>query len=73
MKCEMCGKETDGNYDGIPVCFEHYIDGTLKEWLKTKENEVWNGETCPDCGSPVIDKWSGVKCSNEECGWWFCY
>lgn len=28
-------------------------------------------EVCPECGEPIIEKWSGVKCS--ECDWWFCY
>jgi len=26
---------------------------------------------CPDCGSKLIEKWSGVKCS--ECDYWFCF
>jgi len=28
-------------------------------------------EVCPECGEPIIEKWSGVKCS--KCDWWFCY
>lgn len=30
-----------------------------------------SGEVCPECGEPVIEKWSGIKCS--KCDWWFCY
>lgn len=26
---------------------------------------------CPECGEPLIEKWSGVKCS--KCEYWFCY
>ena len=67
MKCEMCGKDTDGTYNGIPVCFEHYMDGTLKKWLNRKYDSV---DTCPECGKLLIDVWSGVQC---ECGYVFCY
>ena len=28
-------------------------------------------EVCPECGEPIIEKWSGVKCS--KCDWWFCF
>jgi hypothetical protein len=31
--CMMCGAKTGGIYGGRPVCFSHYADGTLKEWL----------------------------------------
>lgn len=26
---------------------------------------------CPECGSKLIEKMSGIKCS--KCEWWFCY
>jgi exosome complex RNA-binding protein Csl4 len=26
---------------------------------------------CPECGEPLIEEWSGVKCCN--CDYWFCY
>jgi hypothetical protein len=26
---------------------------------------------CPKCEKPLIEKWSGVKCS--ECEYWECY
>jgi hypothetical protein len=41
MKCVICGKDTNGFYDDapkIPVCFEHYDDGTLAEYLKKTRN-----------------------------------
>ena len=25
---------------------------------------------CPDCGAPLIAKWSGVQCS--KCDYWYC-
>ena len=30
---------------------------------------------CPDCTFPIIqgDNYSGIKCSNSNCGYWFCY
>lgn len=38
MKCEICNKETDGTYKEIPICFEHYENGTLREWLNKEKN-----------------------------------
>ena len=26
---------------------------------------------CPECNAPLVEKWSGVKCS--ECGHWKCF
>jgi exosome complex RNA-binding protein Csl4 len=26
---------------------------------------------CPECSEPLIEKWSGVKCS--KCDYWECY
>lgn len=30
---------------------------------------------CPECGSQIVDGHfgSGVRCSNDKCGYWFCY
>jgi uncharacterized Zn finger protein (UPF0148 family) len=36
-----------------------------------QDNEELITEVCPDCGNPIIEKYSGVKCS--KCDWWFCY
>ena len=36
--CIMCGKLTNGTYLSFPVCFEHYEDGTLAEYMK--ENSI---------------------------------
>lgn len=32
-------------------------------------------DPCPDCGRNLIcgDHWSGVKCPDPKCGYWFCY
>jgi len=34
----------------------------------------WFTNPCPDCGKQLIggDNWSGVKCPDTECGYWFC-
>lgn len=41
----------------------------MSEAIKT-ENDI-----CPRCGEELIggDNSSGVKCSNDSCGYWFCY
>jgi exosome complex RNA-binding protein Csl4 len=26
---------------------------------------------CPECDEPLIEKWSGIKCS--KCEYWDCY
>lgn len=28
---------------------------------------------CPECGSPILIKWSGVECASTTCDWWFCH
>ena len=30
-------------------------------------------EACPKCEAALIEKWSGVKCSNDNCDYWFCF
>ena len=37
------------------------------------EKEICSDGSCPECGSLVISKWSGEKCSNEDCNYWYCY
>jgi hypothetical protein len=59
--CMMCGAKTGGTYGGRPVCFSHYADGTLKEWLLTHPQEpdepscVWrrdeSGTWWTDCAN----------------------
>lgn len=34
-------------------------------------DDLYDDEVCPECGQPLIEKWSGVKCS--VCEYWFCY
>ena len=36
--------------------------------LTNLNNEILN--LCPECGEPLIEKWSGVKCS--KCDYWDC-
>lgn len=28
---------------------------------------------CPKCDYSITAKWSGVKCSNPDCDYWFCF
>lgn len=41
-KCVMCEKEVNGFYDyegaKIPICFEHYEDGTFANYLAAQQN-----------------------------------
>lgn len=32
-------------------------------------------DNCPECGKKLIggDNYSGVKCPDPECGYWFCF
>lgn len=43
-------------------------DGVLRETY----DEVPEEDLCPRCGSLIQEEWSGVKCSNDKCGWWYC-
>lgn len=29
-------------------------------------------DECPKCEHKIMTLWSGVKCSNPQCDWWFC-
>jgi hypothetical protein len=29
-------------------------------------------DECPQCGSEIVVQWSGVKCANDACTWWYC-
>jgi hypothetical protein len=46
-KCVMCEKEVNGYYDyegaKIPVCFEHYKDGTFANYLAAQQGVRSNG------------------------------
>ena len=50
-------------------------DKNLQENLDNTNEELHisdvSDEVCTECGEPLIEKWSGVKCS--KCDWWFCY
>jgi len=30
-------------------------------------------DPCPDCGLQLKALWSGVKCPDPKCGYWFCW
>jgi DNA repair exonuclease SbcCD ATPase subunit len=49
---------------------------TLKQKLAQMEAKNLSSNpvresVCPECGEPLIEKWSGVKCS--KCDYWECY
>lgn len=50
-------------------------DKNLEENLDNSKEELHIsdviGAVCPECGEPLIEKWSGVKCS--KCEYWDCY
>ena len=66
------------SYDG--TCpFDQFEGGECSsfEWKSCSECRVFKEHVeinkCPKCGSPILDKWSGIKCSNENCDYWFCF
>lgn len=55
-KCVMCQKDVTGFYDyegeKIPVCFEHYEDGTFANYLATQQPLAPDTATpCDNCGT----------------------
>ena len=36
------------------------------KWLSDLEDEEEDNGKCPECGAPIVVKWSGVKCSKCE-------
>ena len=47
----------------------------LEETLDNSNEELHISDViesvCPECSEPLIEKWSGVKCS--KCDYWECY
>ncbi len=54
----------------------HPICPNMRKMVEESEDNLvkYCGE-CPKCGKLLVDNtsWSGVKCPDEECGYWFCY
>lgn len=50
-------------------------DKKLQENIDNSNEELHISDViesvCPECGEPLIEKWSGVKCS--KCEYWECY
>jgi len=50
-------------------------DKNLQENLDNSNEELHTSDVieagCPECGEPLIEKWSGVKCS--KCEYCDCY
>jgi len=45
----------------------------VKEDPEKDVDERFRG-TCPDCYSPLVAQpHGGVKCSNPDCAYWFCF
>lgn len=62
--CELNSHCTDVSCeDGYYFVFAEKLEFEIVE--ETLE------DICPDCGSKMTDRWSGIKCN--ECGYWFCY
>lgn len=66
------------------ACNGFTLSGTIlitkDDYLKAKdivdkfeeqEKESEPISPCPECGQPLILKWSGIKCS--KCNYWDCY
>lgn len=43
---------------------------TLDDEERDETDDRLDREPCPECGAPLITKWSGMKC--PECDYWFC-
>ena len=59
--CVMCNKSVTGyyGYEGakIPVCFEHYKDGTFADYLAAKQGGQSNFLPVPHAQSCACDKY----------------
>jgi len=45
--CVMCGKSTNGYYESspkIPLCFEHYEDGSFANYLTNQKAKLDDGK-----------------------------
>ena len=51
--------------------FEDNINFKKTNTISFPPEEELTDEKCPECGSPIIAKMSGIKCS--KCNYWFCY
>lgn len=49
---------------------------TKEEWKKCNgryARDEPEESLCPKCNSKIIERWSGIRCSNyDECGYWYC-
>lgn len=55
--------------------FNRKVYRTILETWEYRLVESASCGDCPDCGSPMVDGHfgSGIRCSNDKCGYWFCY
>ena len=70
MKDDMQGMIGCGDDDK----YIKHVNNMLKANNITQDGKLIikkNNDSCPKCGSPLIPKSSGVKCS--KCDYWFCY
>ena len=68
--------------DGVLISCFAWADKTPKFWSweifykimlssTLSELHTYPKEVCPECGSDIIAKMSGIKCS--KCDYWFCF
>lgn len=43
------------------------------EQLEQFQDEQEFPDPCPECGTHLKTKYSGVECPNPKCDYWFCY
>ena len=61
------------NLDGLHILKNEprlTITGTPRPFEVHSEDEA--PDSCPKCGSACELQYSGVQCSNSECGYWVC-
>ena len=72
--------------EALEYILEDY-EAAMEEWTKDayeegqkrtsrarevlEEAKLPSVKRCPDCGSPLESRWSGVKC--PDCPYWFCF
>ncbi len=41
--------------------------------IEKDQNEEGFDNPCPECQTQLTALWSGVKCPNPKCDYWFCF
>jgi len=70
-------KCTAGGLYGLTISNESFVDDLIKVIALTRAGGTFelpkdnNACPCPKCGEPLLEKWSGTKCTS--CDYWFCF